>query len=134
MPSYRKTFSYDPGLPEGTGPSRRQEEGRRREGGRERGGRRRGQDQEQEQGQPGEAQEQWNWKSSGEKEADGEEGGRRSGERCRHQHRSKSREVCPLLGGYSRLVSKLCPLTSHINSPKGQQQGSVAEMQNIFIY
>ena len=66
MPSYRKTFSYDPGLPEGTGPSRRQEEGRRREGGRERGGRRRGKEQEQEQGQPGEAQEQWNWKSSGE--------------------------------------------------------------------
>ena len=71
MPSYRKTFSYDPGLPEGTGPSRRQEEGRSREGGRERGGRRRGKEQEQEQGHPGEAHEQWNWKSSGEKEAGG---------------------------------------------------------------
>ena len=70
--SSRQTFPYDPGLPEGTGSSRRVEEGRRREGGKrrggggERGGRRQGSSEKEQHWEEGRGeQESWNWTSSG---------------------------------------------------------------------
>ena len=61
----RQTFPYDPGLPEGTGSSRRVEEGgRRREGKRRGGGRRHHVERKEEKWEEGE-QESWNWTSPG---------------------------------------------------------------------
>ena len=61
----RQTFPYDPGLPEGTGSSRRVEEGgRRREGKRRGGGRRQHVERKEEKWEEGE-QESWNWTSPG---------------------------------------------------------------------
>jgi len=62
-PTTRQTFPYDPGLPEGTGSSRRVEEGgRRREGKRRGGGRRQHVERKEEKWEEGE-QESWNWTS-----------------------------------------------------------------------
>merc|ERR1711974_218885 len=70
-PTTRQTFPYDPGLPEGTGSSRRVEEGgrrregKRRGGGGERGGRRQGSSEKEQQWEEGRGeQESWNWTSS----------------------------------------------------------------------